>query len=76
MGHKDEHWVLTVTVAPVFYILDPKDEKKHILFLQNNELLESIMWRMRKDTTNVMRCLSLWIQNEKISLKQRYLVAM
>ena len=31
VGHKDEHWVLTATVAQVFYILDPKDEKKHIV---------------------------------------------
>jgi hypothetical protein len=25
VGHKDEPWVLTATVAQVFYILDPKD---------------------------------------------------
>jgi hypothetical protein len=31
VGHKDESWVLTLTVAQVFYILDPKDEKKHIV---------------------------------------------
>jgi hypothetical protein len=31
MGHKDESWVLASTVAQVFYILDPKDEKKHII---------------------------------------------
>jgi hypothetical protein len=31
VGHKDEPWVLTSTVAQVFYILDPKDEKKHIV---------------------------------------------
>jgi hypothetical protein len=29
VGHKDEHWVLAVTVAQVFYILNPKDEKKY-----------------------------------------------
>jgi hypothetical protein len=29
--HKDEPWVLAVTVAQVFYILDPKDEKKYIV---------------------------------------------
>jgi hypothetical protein len=28
VGHKDESWVLATTVAQVFYILDPKDEKK------------------------------------------------
>jgi hypothetical protein len=31
LGHKDEPWVLASTVAQVFYILDPKDEKKHIV---------------------------------------------
>jgi hypothetical protein len=31
VGHKDEPWVLAVTVAQVFYILDPKDEKKYII---------------------------------------------
>jgi hypothetical protein len=31
VGHKDELWVLTSTVARVFYILDLKDEKKHIV---------------------------------------------
>jgi hypothetical protein len=31
MGHKDEPWVLASTVAQVFYILDPKDGKKHIV---------------------------------------------
>jgi hypothetical protein len=31
MGQKDEPWILPSTVAQVFYILDPKDEKKHII---------------------------------------------
>jgi hypothetical protein len=31
MGHQDEPWVLASTIAQVFYILDPKDEKKHII---------------------------------------------
>jgi hypothetical protein len=30
-GHKDEPWVLASTIAQVFYILDSKDEKKHIV---------------------------------------------
>jgi hypothetical protein len=29
VDHKDEPWVLAVTVAQVFYILDPKNEKKY-----------------------------------------------
>jgi hypothetical protein len=31
MGHKAEPWVLTPGVAQVFYIFDPKDEKKYIV---------------------------------------------
>jgi hypothetical protein len=31
MGLKDEPWVLTSNVAQVFYILDLKDKKKHIV---------------------------------------------
>jgi hypothetical protein len=31
VGHKDESWVLAATVAQVFYILDPKDQKKYIV---------------------------------------------
>jgi hypothetical protein len=28
VGHKNEPWILAATIAQVFYILDPKDEKK------------------------------------------------
>jgi hypothetical protein len=31
VDHKDEPWVLAVTIEQVFYILDPKDEKKYII---------------------------------------------
>jgi hypothetical protein len=31
VGHKDEPWVFASTVAQVFYIPDPKDEKEHIV---------------------------------------------
>jgi hypothetical protein len=31
VGHKYEPWVLAAIVAQVFYILDPKDEKKYII---------------------------------------------
>jgi hypothetical protein len=31
VGHKDEPWVFNATVSQVFYILDPKDEKKYIV---------------------------------------------
>jgi hypothetical protein len=31
VGYKDEPWVLAATVPQMFYILDPKDEKKYIV---------------------------------------------
>jgi hypothetical protein len=31
VGHKGEPWVRAATVAQVFYILDPKDDKKYIV---------------------------------------------
>ena len=31
LGHRDEPWILAKTVQQVFYVLDPKDEKKHIV---------------------------------------------
>jgi hypothetical protein len=39
VGHKDEPWVLTTTVAQVFYILDPKDEKKCIVVPKKQQVL-------------------------------------
>jgi hypothetical protein len=39
VGHKDEHWVLVITVAQVFYIFDPKDEKKYIIVLRKQQLV-------------------------------------
>jgi hypothetical protein len=34
VGHKDEPWALASTVSRVFYILDLKDEEKHIIVLR------------------------------------------
>jgi hypothetical protein len=31
MDHKDEPWVLNSTIAQVFYILDLKNKKKHVI---------------------------------------------
>jgi hypothetical protein len=42
VGHKGEPWVLTSTIAQVFYILDLKDEKKHIV-------VPSKQWVVRVD---------------------------
>jgi hypothetical protein len=39
VGHKDEPWVLASTVAQVFYILDLKDEKKHIVVLGKQQIV-------------------------------------
>jgi hypothetical protein len=39
LGHKDEPWVLVATVAQVFYIFDPKDEKKHIIVLEKQRVV-------------------------------------
>jgi hypothetical protein len=40
VGHKDEPWVLATTVAQVFYILDPKDEKKCIIVPRKQWVVE------------------------------------
>jgi hypothetical protein len=39
VGHKDEPWVLAATVTQVFYILDPKNEKKHIVVPRKQHVL-------------------------------------
>jgi hypothetical protein len=62
VGHKDEPWVLAATLHKCFTYLIPRTRRNTSLFLENNELSEPTMWRMRKNTTNVMWCLSLWIQ--------------
>jgi hypothetical protein len=69
VGHKDEPCVLAAIVAQVFYILDPKDEKKYNVVPGNNELSESMMWRMRKNTTNVTmrRNTTLFLESNELS---------
>jgi hypothetical protein len=39
MGHKDEPWVLTVTITQVFYIHDLKDEKKYIVVSKKQQVI-------------------------------------
>jgi hypothetical protein len=39
VGHKNEPWVLAITVAQVFYILDPKDEKRYIVVPKKQQVL-------------------------------------
>jgi hypothetical protein len=48
-----------------FTYLTRKTRRNTSLFLENNELSGSIMWRMRKNITNLTRCLSLWIQTRR-----------
>jgi hypothetical protein len=48
-----------------FTYLIQKMRRNASLFLRNNELLESIMWRMRKNTTNVMRCIFCGYKKDK-----------
>jgi hypothetical protein len=64
-----EMWVIEMNLGFLLQLLHkcviyliPKMRRNTSLFLENNELSESTMWRMRKNTTNVTRCLSLWIQ--------------
>jgi hypothetical protein len=59
VGHKDEPWVLAATVTQVFFILDPKDEKKHIVVPGKQRVLGVDNMDDRKNTTNVTMCLSL-----------------
>jgi hypothetical protein len=40
VGHKDWPWVLASTITQVFYILDQKDEKKHIIVLRKKWIVE------------------------------------
>jgi hypothetical protein len=40
VGHKDEPSVLAVTIAHVFYILDPQDEKKYIIVPGKQRVIE------------------------------------
>jgi hypothetical protein len=39
VGHKDEPLVLAATITQVFYILDPKDEKKYIVVPRKQRVL-------------------------------------
>jgi hypothetical protein len=40
VGHKDEPWILTATIAQVFYIPDPKGEKKYIVVPGKQRVVE------------------------------------
>jgi hypothetical protein len=40
VGHKDEPCILSSPVAQVFYILDSKDEKKHIVVPDKQRVAE------------------------------------
>jgi hypothetical protein len=40
VGHKDEPWVLTETMAQVFCILDSKDEEKYIVVPRKQRVIK------------------------------------
>jgi hypothetical protein len=45
VGHKDDPWVLANHVAQVFYVLDPKTEKR-IVVSENKKLSELRTWKI------------------------------
>jgi hypothetical protein len=61
VGHKDEPWVLASTVAQMFYVLDPKDDKKHIVVPGKQRVVGVDNVEDGENTTNLTRCLYLWI---------------
>jgi hypothetical protein len=54
-------------VTHVFYILDPKDEKKHLVVMEKYDLSESRMWRMRKNIINLTMCL-FFVDTKRINI--------
>jgi hypothetical protein len=40
VGHKDETWILAATIAQLFYIPDPKGEKKYIVVPGKQRVVE------------------------------------
>jgi hypothetical protein len=60
--HKDEPWVLVATVAPVFYILDPKDEKKYIIIPRKQRVLGVNDVEDEKEYNQCDEVPFLWIQ--------------
>jgi hypothetical protein len=39
LGYKDDSWVLIECVAQVFYVLDPTDEKMHVVISGNQKIV-------------------------------------
>jgi hypothetical protein len=73
VGHKDEPWVLASTVAQVFYILDPKDEKKHIV-VSGKQWLVGVDNVEDEEQYNQFQALKLpaWLKKPRLSpLKRR-----
>jgi hypothetical protein len=62
VGHKDEPWVLSSTVAQVFYILDPKDEKKHIVVLGKQRVIKVDNVEDEEEYNQFDEVPFLWIQ--------------
>jgi hypothetical protein len=65
VGYKDDPWVLAECVAQVFYVLDPADEKMHVVISESKKLLELRMWETEmRNTISMKRCSSLTVHRE------------
>ena len=76
VGHNDDPWVLAATVAQVFYILDPKDEKKHIV-VPGKQRVVGVENVEDEEEYNQSDEVSFLVDTKRIiSLKQRSVIAM
>jgi hypothetical protein len=76
VGHKDEHWVLTATVAQVFYILAIKDEKKHIVVSEKQQVV-GVDNVEGEEEYNHCDEVSFFVDTKRINnIKKRHLIAM
>jgi hypothetical protein len=72
VGYKDDPWVLAECVAQVFYVLDPADEKMHVVISEKQKLLELRMWETEmRNTISMKRCSSLTVQRESSVWKRK-----
>jgi hypothetical protein len=62
VGHKDEPWVLASIVAQVFYILNPKDEKKHNVVPAKQRVVRVDNVEDQEEYNQFYKVPSLWIQ--------------
>ena len=68
LGHKDDPWVLANRVAQVFYVLDPDNEKKHIVVSRKQRIIELMASRMSRTIISMMKWSSLQTYQTRSSL--------